>query len=402
MESVILAYNKLSVSTIASVFKEIEASYQKNSKETGNIIVKILLETDIESNLLAVSSLLKLIYSALDRSIVEEVVSSIENLSLCCYIFNYGLVDDTFINSKVSALIEKRDVLSILRILQMSSTLLDHSTLSLIESCVEEDGSFLVRFIKESVGMIKKGHSPYRSYIQEEMNSVAGTVSGILKKYAHTNTEVITAATDSDELIAVKFGMNTSLKKKIFSIVTESPDYAEAQRALYKQVIRKVWHIEEIVKVCIRLCISESAFNTYYPTLVISIYNTSSNNHKSTVIKYIYQTVDSKVETLSRLSVKEIYNLGMLLGHFYVNGINSLKPVVGGCFALKKHAVLAKVVFKSILVAHLDKKITKFRKVKENADFRRFFNSSLIDGSFLTEENRPSLHFLYGEMFIQN
>lgn len=401
METVILAYNKLSVSTISSVFKEIESSYKTDRKKTTESIIRILCETEIESNLLAVSSLLKLIYSVVDTSIVEEIISKVDSLNLYCYIFSYALVDDAFINSKVSALIEKKDVLSVLKILQMCSTLLDKSTLDLIESGIEDDESVLVKFIKESVRMIKNGKSPYRKYLQEELKSVESTITEILKKYSHRNTEVITTATESDELIAVKYGMNTSLKKKIFSIITSSPDYIEAQRALYKQIIRKVWHIEEIVKVSVKLCIAEKTFNIYYPTLVCSIYATSSSSHRGTIIKYIYQTVDEYVSQLSKLSVKEIYNLGMLLAHLYSNEINALKLVINLSLLLKKEEVLVRVLFKGILNLYNHKKIKKFRRMKETTEFRRFFKESLIDHSFLKESDREMFDLLYREMFIE-
>ncbi|KAI5189397.1 hypothetical protein NEMIN01_0460 [Nematocida minor] len=401
MEEVVLAYNKLTVGNISSVFKQIESSYRRDSRETTDVIIKILAETEIESNLLAVSSMLKLIHSVLDKKIVEEVISKVPNLNLYCYIFNYGLVDDAFVNSKVSDLISCKDSLSILKILQMCSTLLDESTLGIIDTKMEDDGSILCKFIKESIKMIRRGQSPYRNYLQDEMNSIKNTIAGILSKYAETNTSVITTATDAEEVIAVKFGMNTSLKKKIFAILTNSQDYIEAQRALYKQIIRKVWHIEEIVKISIGLCIAEKRYNTYYSSLITSLYDTSSANHKSTVMKYIYQTIDEKVETLSKLNIKEIYNLGMLMGTFYSVGINTLRPVVNLGLIIKKEEVLVRVLIKNILNLHLQKKIKKFRKMKEASAFKSFYANSIIDGSFLKTENREDLDALYREMFIQ-
>lgn len=401
MEEVVLAYNKLTVGNISSIFKEVENSYRKSRKETASVIIKILAETEIESNLLAVASLLKLIHSVLDGGIVEEVVRRVPNLNLWCYIYNYGLVDDSFINSKVEELICSRDSLSVLRILQMCSTLLDTSTLDLIESRMEEDGSVLVKFIKESIGMIRKGNSPYRNYLQNEMASVKETLSTILSKYSKTNNEVITKATDTKEIIATKFGMNTSLKKKIFDIFTSSEDYVEAQRSFYKQVIRKVCHIEEVIRVGVDLCIAESRYNPYYFSLIVSLHNTSSVKHKSTVVKYIYRALDEKVENLSKLSIKEIYNLGMGMSDLYSSGINPLKSLVETGVFLKREEVLARVVIRSIVKLYIDKKIKKFRKMKENSSFREFYKKRMIDGSFLKEEERGSLDDLYREMFIQ-
>ncbi|KAI5166399.1 hypothetical protein NEIRO03_1025 [Nematocida sp. AWRm78] len=410
MDSIVLAYNKLSVSTLSTVFKEIEKAYEKNRKDTSSMIIKILSETELESNLLAISSLLKLIYSALDKSIVEEIITKIDDLNLCCYIFNYGLVDDAFINSRVQNLLKKRDILSVLRILQMCSGILDSSTLSLIElgadSAMEEwerqEGRpcILLKFIKDSVKQIQNGRSPYRNYLQEEMNSVKVTISNILSKYTYTNTEVITTATDADELIAVKYGMNTSLKKKIFSIITSSTDYYEAQRSLYKQIIRKVWHIEEIVKISIRLCIAESVFNIYYPSLIISIYNSSSSSHKGAVMNYIYHTIDEQANSLSKKTIKEIYNLGMLIGHLYGNEVNVLKPLVCLSIIGKKEGVLIKVAIKNILTLYQQKKIKKIRKIKETERFREFFMSRLVDESFLKSTDQTDLEALYSQMFI--
>lgn len=401
MEEVVLAYNKLTVGNIENVFREIEGSYKKDREESSGILIKILAETEIESNLLAVSSILKLIHAVLDKNIVKEVVNKVANLSLWCYIYNYGLVDDSFINSKVSALIESKDFLSVLKVLQMCSTLLDASTLSLIESGIEEDGSVLLRFVKDSIKMIRKGNSPYRNYLQEEMNSVKSTISIILSKYSSTNSEIITTATDTKEIIATKFGMNTSLKKKIFDIITSSQDFVDAQRALYKQVIRKVWHIEEVAKIAIDLCIAENRYNPYYLLLIVSLHDTSSTNHRSTVVKYIYCAVDSKLESLSKLSIKEIYNLGVAMCELYSSGINTLRRLIHMSLVLKKEEVLARVVFKNILHFYAQNKIKKFRKMKENDTFKEFFKIKMIDGSFLKEEDRSDMNFLYSKMFIQ-
>ncbi|KAI5163623.1 hypothetical protein NEAUS04_1714 [Nematocida ausubeli] len=411
MDNVVLACNKLSVSTLPSVFKEIEKLYEKNSKATASAIIRILSQTEIESNLLAISSLLKLIYSALDKSIVEEIIAKVDDLSLYCYIFNYGMVDDAFINTKVQGLLKRNDMLSVLRILQMCSSGLDASTLSLIDAGTasviselekeeESEPSVLLRFIKESVKMIKNGRNPYRNYLQEEMNSVKSTIAGILSRYTHTNTDVISTATDADEVVAVKYGMNTSLKKKIFSIITTSTDYYEAQRALYKQIIRKVWHIEEIFKVAIRLCIAENTFNVYYPTLVQSIYNSCTGSHKGAAMDYLYHAIEEHVNTLSKKTIKEIYNLGMAIGYFYGHEMNVVKPLVILTVIGKKESVLIKVTMKNILGLYRQKKIKKARRLKETETFRTFFMKSLIDGSFLKESDQQDLELLYGLMFI--
>ncbi|KAI5172639.1 hypothetical protein NEFER03_1695 [Nematocida sp. LUAm3] len=398
MKSIQLAYNKLSSSTIGTAFKEIEQEYRKNKEECREALIRIISSSEIEENTLVVASLLKLIYSAIDTEIVSQIIEKTCSVRLFCYLNAYGVVDTSFVTRIISDLLKKSDLISILKIFQICGGKLEKESVKMIKENIPGSSGFLSEFLLWSCDQMLSGHVPFRDTLKEELSSMEASLEETIRKHEIHSFSVLTETTDHEEKIAAKYGMNTILKKRIFTIIATSKDYTEAQRLLYKEGL-KVKQFEEVFYLLCFLCTKEEIYNPYYSDLSLSLLTTSSSNHSSTFNKYMYKGIEKHISRISSLPVREVYNLGRYISAAYIEGVISINFINSLGFLLKKEAILAKVLFKEILEAYRSKKLKAPRKMKETEEVKRLFKEKLIDDSFLEQKDKSDLNIIYHIMY---
>lgn len=397
MSSVLLACNKLSSSNITKVFKEIEAHYRTDAAGAAEALVAAFTEENIQTNLLAVSSILKLVHGVLDQTVVPRVLEQTAHVPLYCYLYNYGVLDSSFIDSALERLLAGGDYLSVLQILQMCSALLSPETLQLIKTGVVVDpASFLSVFLVESAELVLQRRNPYRDTLKEELGTIQAAVEGIVKQSTGRLVSALSIAEDPEEAeaAALKFGMNTALRKRIFRILTTSRDYVEAQRLLYKESL-KVKQFEEVFYLLMYFCMQESRYNRYYADLAVSLIRTASASHRSLFNKYVYSAIERQLPQLEKLAVKEIYNLGMYIAEVYLEGLITIRCISRLEFLSKKEQTLGKVLFKQVTARFQGSPSLKVKKMRETDTLKRFFLTGLVDNVFLKKEHKPALSSVY-------
>jgi len=446
MKSVLLAYNKLSSSNIETIFKEIERSHREHPKETEKALVDIVSRTEIKSNILAVASIIKLAHAVLSTTIAQEIVARVRSLPLFCYLYNYGVLDASFMHREVAELIRKRDYLGVLQVLQMCSGIMDKETLKEIRKGAEleirknpefvsensselanrgsaeiasgnsreisnrnstdptnrssaeilggKGRSFLMMFILESVDQVLAGKSPFRDVLREETEVVGEALDEIVKTATHRPVAVISQIENGKSDAALKFGMNTALKRRVFEILTESQGYRDAQGALYKEGL-KVRQFEEVFYLLVYLCSAESKYNEYYADLSVSLLTTCSKNHRGPFNKYLYRAIERHVQNVEKLSVKEIYNIATFIHYHYVEELIGIGCVTQLEYFAKKEIVFARVFFKQLIETYSKTGKLRVKRVKETESMKRVFKNDLVDGRYIKKESEESLKEIY-------
>ncbi|KAI5189084.1 hypothetical protein NECID01_0439 [Nematocida sp. AWRm77] len=402
MKNVLLACNKLSSSNIAAVFKEIEESFKQDKSAASSALVSAFTEENIEHNLLAVSSILKLVHSVLDQTVVEKVLGNIANIPLYGYLYNYGVLDSSFIDASLKSLLDARAYLSVLQILQMCSSLLSTGALQSIKERVgaEKDAasfSFLAEFLVESADLVLQHRNPYRDVLKEEMESIKATVEEIVKHSTNKLVCALSMSEDAEDALALKYGMNTALKKRIFRILTTSKDYPEAQTLLYKEGLR-VKQFEEVFYLLMYFCMQETKYNKYYADLSISLISTASSSHRGTFNKYMYTAIERQLSLLEKLSVKEIYNFSGFVAALYLEGLITIRCISKLAYCTKKEKILGKVLFKHVLTHFLSGEPLRVKKMRESDTLKKFFQTDLIDNTFLKREHKPAISSIYQQI----
>ncbi|OAG30165.1 hypothetical protein NEDG_01748 [Nematocida displodere] len=415
MRGVLLAYNKLSSLTVESVFEELARCYRENRKEANAALIRLITTADISCNLLAIASMLKLVHSVLDGKTVRKVITTMqsssnrESIRLFCYLYNYALIDDSFIAEILADRLSKAargenafgHLTDVLIVLQSSSSLFSkellqnlHQNLTDIEKTSD---LFICTFLKESVDSLLTRTNPFRDILKEEIASMSDTLGAVIGKHTHKPAETLTTTQGPAQSIASKYGMNTALKKRVFNILVTSKDYATAQTLLYKETL-KVNQFSEVFFLLSYLCTQEARYNKYYAELAVSLVSTASKNHRNPFKKYIYAATEKYTAQIAKIPTKEIYNLGVYLSELIMSKTISAKFLSTFSYAVKKEAVFARIIFKSLCEGCKSRRIKGLKPIKETDTLKSFFNHRLIDGSFLTEEHSTLLGQIYREL----
>ncbi|KAI5181218.1 hypothetical protein NEOKW01_1437 [Nematocida sp. AWRm80] len=405
MKELVLAYNKLTTATLPEVFSDILSLYKKDRTSTLEAFVTLVANSNVEENIIPIASLIKIVHAVLETKITAKIVKSTNSIQLYCYLYNYGIIDSTMIIEQLNTMIDQKDTLSILRVLQMCSRLLDTDALECIYKGVSSlECSQLKEFIILSVEMIRKGNNPYRESLKEEIEAMNSTLTQIIAKHTNRPIEVLSTTTDgTDDIdrIANRYGMNTLLKKRVFKILTSSEGYIDAQRQLYKEGL-KVKQFEELFSLLVYLCTKESFYNPYYFQLAHSLLSTCSSGHKSIFTKYIYLSVENQLRHLKRLKATEIYNLSQYITSLYTEGIISFRPITSLECVSKKEQALIRLIFKTMYTHYQTNPLKKLIKTHSTDHFLLFYNTYLIDNLILTQEHKSVITQLYPHMFKQS
>lgn len=409
MRSIQLAYNKMSSSTLPQVFKEIKKEYEKSPSTTASALISVILSTDIDSNALVTASFISIAHK-LDNKITERVLESAKSTVLLCYLQAMGVVDDEYVRQAVRALIKKQDLINVLRMLQMCAAVIDKETAKELRNEInkltgkneikktEKTNEYLPSFLSWALDQLSKGKSPFREILKEEVSSMRSTIREIEEKEGLCIPSTLTIATDREEIVAAKYGMNTALKKRVFSILVTSSSHQEAITALYKEGL-KVKQFEEVFLLLLFLCLKESIYNRYYSDVAGSLLKTASSSYKKSFTKYIYLAIERSITRLDTLKAKEIYNLAMYVSALYLSNSITLKHLERINFSFAKSRAFARVLFKSVLRAYRDKNPFRVQRMRESEEVSCFFRDGLIDCKVLGEEDREDLDRVYAAMY---
>ncbi|KAI5185135.1 hypothetical protein NEHOM01_0640 [Nematocida homosporus] len=419
-----LAYNQLASSTLSQVFNKIEQVYQNSPDRARSALLTVISTPNAQTNLLVLSSFLSLVHSLLDKQIIKSLLKPLidpkrsmspDTVTLLCYLNTYGVIDTSYINRALTQLVEQHELLQILRILQMTSTTLDKEVLSLLKTKLAETTanslsenesqttqsstpSYLPTFLLWALNALTKNQNPFREVLKEEIATMKESIKEIVDKTTAQPIEVQTEAVDQEEVAAAKFGMNTTLKKRVFSIITTSKDFPEAQGLLYKEAL-KVKQFAEVFNLLLFLCLKEQKYNRYYADLATSLIKTARPNHQSSFNKHLYTAIEKQLAHLETLPIKEIYNLASFIAAIYSEGLITLKCLNHLTYRTKEPIVLLKVLFKTLLANFRHNLIKKPKTMKESETIRTIFNNRLIDGLFLHPNDQSDLTRLYEAIY---
>lgn len=426
MSRVLLAYNKLSSSTVEHVFEEIYAEHKRSPEDTESELVRLAKTIDVQSNLLALCSLLRLVQTLIDEQVVRRILSGfskktdLEKAKLFAHLYYAGITDDAFVKELVLGSVSKvlevhtspetlgcsgispaSPFFTILSVLQMCGSMLGKDVLLDIKNLAAEfmgpEAAYVIHFLHESATHLLASKNLFRDTLREETLSMQATIEKVVGKHSYKDTAVFSISKSAEEAAAARYGMNTDLKKRVFAVVVTSGNVSEAQAALYKESL-KVAHFAEVFHILLRCCIEEKTFNAYYSSLAASLIFTASKNHTKTFIKYAYQSLEKCLPLAHKMKVKEIYNLGAYIAELLIQGAIRPSILASIPYLAKKEVLLARVSLKFIAEAYRAKRIRGIKKMKEKDHFRSFFHNVLVDGAYIPLEYRDTLDQIYSLM----